>query len=1131
MVRRILLTSCVVFSVIGLGIVESAELTISTDDGQGADTYLYYFSGNSNYGTQPSLKVSKNYVPYLKFDLSEAEACPVTSATLTFYGTPDPCELPGYNCTFIVYGLIDGSDEWGETTITYNNAPLVSNPIQQHPYLIELGTVNYTNGDESAITMTNTENALADFLNNRGPDELVTMIIASDKYTSGMFFSTKEDHGDGSEAPYLEITTDEARTVPGNYWLGNTSDNWNISDNWRNERASPDIPDANDLVILASGSNYPVVVDSNSLAKELFIDTGGLNLVEGALSLSTTVLRIKDGIAIDFDGGQLEMIGNAEELIPVFFDDGKIICDPGKEPYAEYVIPSDPNIPSKTIVTLRKEVPRLIWSTEIVDANAPSGNGGNPAHLCVDASGITGNIHAGYNSLNSWYAKELGPSAEPTITIQFDKAYELTEMWVWNYENVFKGYGLKQVMIEYSENGVDFTTLMSGSLTEFTFSLGNYDGTKSDVIDFGNVQAKVVRLTAVGGRGVGNYEYASNLGSYILRELRFYYYNPKARRPDPSDGAEVDIDYDLSWIPGVGAVTGQDVWLGTSELTMEKIGDNIADDAYELDIPILVDNENYVWRVDGLDSGDSTTIGDLWTFTTRGRLSYPDGGIITTAESHAAWGNSATYGASRVVDNSGMTGDTHSMDVAGTYWYARVPDSDPEPWARFTFDNTYYLDEMWIWNCDADDPDDPNRALKRVRIEYSALDDPNTTDPGDWTVLMDSVNPYFVWKNSVDGQHSDIVDFDNVIARHVKITPIGGKNIGNYGSNYGYLLNELRIYHNGVWINPKARVPSPPDGAEVDIFLELGWSPGGGAVTGQDVWFGLTSSTLEKIADNIDPYADSLTLPILENNENYTWRVDGLNSAGSTTQGDEWTFSTRARLRWNPGLIGVIAGTGSPGDGGTTGDRAVNESGINGDLHDSFLWSNGWYCRKPQDVGITEPDLLVEFDRPYQITDMWMWNHDGIGDTEAAIAIKKIKVEYSTDGINYDTIMNGGSETFDNLPHGNLDGTHDTVISFGEVAAKFVRITLLENYGSIWGFKLREVRFYYNVPLWADLDYNKKVNLEDCAVLAGSWLEDNWITEPTAYCLSKPDGDVDGDCNVDINDVFAMAGEWLEDIN
>lgn len=1135
-----ILTICVVFSVIGIGIAEGANLTIATDDGLGADTYLYYFSGNSNYGTQSSLKVSKNYVPYLEFDLSAAGADPVTSASLTLYGTPDPCELPGYDCTFTIYGLIDGSDGWSETSITYNNAPLVSNPIQQHPYLVELGTLDYTNGDESAITMTNTGSALVDFLNNRGPDKLVTVIIASDKYTPGMFFSTKEDHGDGSEAPYLEITTDESSTLPGNNWTGSTSNNWNVSGNWLNEGSSPDIPDANDLVILTIGSNYPVVVDSNSLAKKLFIDTGGLNLVDGTLELSTTVLRIKDGIGIDFDGGQLKMAGDAEELIPIYFDDGKIICDPGKEPYVELFVPSDANFPDETKVTLRKELPRLIWGIEITDANAPMhvpdappDEQGRPAQQCVDGSGISGNIHVGFTELNSWYGKMLGQFAEPVITITFDKAYELTEMWVWNYENVFNGYGLKQVRIEYSTNGVDFTTLMNGALTEFTFSLGNYDGSKSDVIDFGNVQAKVVKLTAVGGPGTGNYESSTNYGSYILRELRFYHYDPKARHPDPSDGAEVDIDYDLSWTPGVGAVTGQDVWLGKTEPNMVKVGDNIADDAYELDIAILDDNEDYVWRVDGLDSGGSTTTGDLWTFTTRGRLSYPDGGIITATESHAAWNNPTTYGANRVVDGSGMTGDTHSVNVPGTYWFARMEDLDPplpEPWALFTFDDTYYLDEMWVWNCDLDNPVS-DRALKRVRIEYSALDDPNVTDPADWTILMDGGNPYFEWTKSADGQRSDIVAFGNVIARHVKVTPIGGIGIGNYGSTNGYWLNELRIYHNGIWVNPKARVPSPADGSEVDIFAELGWSPGSGTVTGQDVWFGLTSGSLEKIGDNIDPNADSLTLPVLENFEDYTWRVDGLDSGGSTTTGDEWTFSTRARLRWNPGLIGVISGIGSPGNSGSTGDRAVNETGINGDLHDGFQWSNGWYCRRPQDIGLAEPNLLVEFDRPYEITDMWMWNHDGVGATEEAIAIKKIKVEYSTDGVNYDIIMNGGSETFDNLPHGNLDGTHDTVISFGGMAAKYVRITLLENYGSVWGYKLREVRFYYNVPLWADLDYNKKVDLGDFAILGGDWLADNWITEPIVYCLDRPRGDVDGDCDVDLDDVSAMAGEWLEDIN
>ena len=88
-----------------------------------------------------------------------------------------------------------------------------------------------------------------------------------------------------------------------------------------NESLGSDIPDSCDLVALVSGSNYPVVVNANSYAEKLFVNaSGGLNMVDETLDLSTAVLRIEDGAAVDFDGGTIEVLGNVKELIPILED-------------------------------------------------------------------------------------------------------------------------------------------------------------------------------------------------------------------------------------------------------------------------------------------------------------------------------------------------------------------------------------------------------------------------------------------------------------------------------------------------------------------------------------------------------------------------------------------------------------------------------------------------------------------------------------------------------------------------------------------------------------------------------------------------------------------------------------------
>ena len=356
--------------------------------------------------------------------------------------------------------------------------------------------------------------------------------------------------------------------------------------------------------------------------------------------------------------------------------------------------------------------------------------------------------------------------------------------------------------------------------------------------------------------------------------------------------------------------------------------------------------------------------------------------------------------------------------------------------------------------------------------------------------------------------------------------------MGNYGSTYGYLLNELRFYHNGLYEDLKASVPNPVNGGVVDIDVELSWTPGEGAVTGQDVWFGPASGTLTKIASNIAPDATSLDVGVLDNHVEYAWRVDG-RAGTSVTTGTDWGFTTRAWLHWNPRGHGVAGALASAGDGGSTGDLAVNESGITGDLHAAFQWSNGWYCRKPWNVGITEPQLDIAFDRVYEITDMWVWNHDGTSYDESRMAMKTVGVEYSLDGSSYTTVMNGGDPYFV-LPHGNTDGTHDTEISFGGVPAKYVRFTAVGgpgvgNYGSDdWGYKLRELRFYYEVPLYGDVDDDRRVDLVDFAMVAADWGTDNWVEE-IGFCDPDPAGDVNGDCRVDVYDLGNLSVDWLDE--
>jgi len=90
------------------------------------------------------------------------------------------------------------------------------------------------------------------------------------------------------------------------------------------------------------------------------------------------------------------------------------------------------------------------------------------------------------------------PGPQPTwIEFEFDRAYKLHEMWVWNSNDSLEsliGLGFKDVTIEYSANGNDYSTL--GTTHEFARAPGEPDYAHNNTIDFGGVAAKHVRLTA-----------------------------------------------------------------------------------------------------------------------------------------------------------------------------------------------------------------------------------------------------------------------------------------------------------------------------------------------------------------------------------------------------------------------------------------------------------------------------------------------------------------------------------------------------------------------------------------------------------------------------------------------------------
>jgi hypothetical protein len=235
----------------------------------------------------------------------------------------------------------------------------------------------------------------------------------------------------------------------------------------------------------------------------------------------------------------------------------------------------------------------------------------------LDASGL---LHTKTGDDNMWLSSMIGP--QPTwIEYEFDGVYKLYEMWVWNSNDSLEpviGFGFKDVTIEYSVNGTDYTTL--GTTHEFARAPGLDDYAHNTTVDLNGVAAKYVRLTA-------NSNWGSLFDQYGLSEVRFFYIPILAREPNPDSGARdvsigtIDgpIDVTLGFRAGREAAR-HDVYLSSDEQAVidgTAPVETVTETSYG---PLSLDlGTTYYWRVDEVNEAETPTTwkGDLWDFRTQ----------------------------------------------------------------------------------------------------------------------------------------------------------------------------------------------------------------------------------------------------------------------------------------------------------------------------------------------------------------------------------------------------------------------------------------------------------------------------------------------------------------------------------
>jgi len=237
----------------------------------------------------------------------------------------------------------------------------------------------------------------------------------------------------------------------------------------------------------------------------------------------------------------------------------------------------------------------------------------------INASGLDGDDLHSFESTAMWLSSGVDPN--PTwIQYEFDRVYKLHQMWVWNYNTSVEplvGFGIRQATIEYSTDGVNWSTL--GATHEFAQGPGAPSYAPNTTVDLGGVAAKFVKITA-------NSNWGGIMNQYGLSEVRILYIPIWAREPSPDSGAtEVRVDAILNFRAGREAAR-HDVYLSTNEQAVIDGTVPIAtvtEPSYASSFDLA---STYYWRIDEANDAETPTTwqGDIWNLSTQEYLVVDD---------------------------------------------------------------------------------------------------------------------------------------------------------------------------------------------------------------------------------------------------------------------------------------------------------------------------------------------------------------------------------------------------------------------------------------------------------------------------------------------------------------------------
>ena len=241
---------------------------------------------------------------------------------------------------------------------------------------------------------------------------------------------------------------------------------------------------------------------------------------------------------------------------------------------------------------------------ETITATASGANPDMGPEKTINGSGLNDMDEHSMSPTDMW----LTLTPDSWIQYEFDKAYKLHEMLIWNSNQViepFIGFGVKEATIETSLDGENWTAV--DGVGELAKAPGAPTYVANNAVAMGGVMAKYVKLTPVSAHGF--------TGQNGLAEIRFLALPVTPREPQPADGVTTaNATIELSWRSGREAVS-HDVYLGTDPDALALI--DTTTDASLITDPLDY-LTTYYWSVTEVNDAavPAAHAGNLWSFAT-----------------------------------------------------------------------------------------------------------------------------------------------------------------------------------------------------------------------------------------------------------------------------------------------------------------------------------------------------------------------------------------------------------------------------------------------------------------------------------------------------------------------------------